>query len=90
MSNGELKAGEPHPMAQSALAYIKGLGLNKLSLYMEALSSCAIEGNRLGEVCGETLGRIMTGKPVSDRYVMGLFNSSPKHEQKLKKVEKRY
>jgi hypothetical protein len=59
-------------MAQHALDYIRGLGLDKLSKYMEAFSSCAIEGNRLGEVCSETLNRIMTGKPVSDRYVMGL------------------
>jgi hypothetical protein len=67
-----LAAGEPHPAALSALHYVRGLGLQKQALYMSAFSSCAIEGNRLGEVCAETLRRVMNGGPVSDRYVLGL------------------
>lgn len=70
---GTLAPTEPHPSAQFAMSYIKGLFYdNKLNNYQEAFASCAIEGNRLGEVCAETLCRIMAGKPVSDRYLMGL------------------
>jgi hypothetical protein len=39
---------------------------------MESFSSCAIDGNRFAEVCGETLRRVMSGEPVSDRYILGL------------------
>ena len=67
-----LAPGEPHPAAMSALRYVQGLGLQKQMLYMSAFSSCGIEGNRLGEVCSETLRRVMNGGPVSDRYVLGL------------------
>lgn len=42
------------------------------STLMESFSSCAIEGNRFAEVCGETLRRVMQREPVSDRYVLGL------------------
>ncbi len=69
---GTLKEKEAHPASESALAYLKGLGLEKLSMWQECFSSCAIEGNRLGEICSETLYRLMNGKPVSDRYLLGL------------------
>lgn len=39
---------------------------------MESFSSCAIDGNRFAEVCGETLRRVMNHEPVSDRYILGL------------------
>lgn len=81
-SRGTLAVGEPHPIAENALADIMGLGLNKLALYQESFSSCAIEGNRLGEVCGETLHRIMAGKPVSDRYILGLYCALKRMEEK--------
>lgn len=71
-NRGTLKEGEVHPSAQSALDYIKGLGPQKLCMYLEAFASCSIEGNRLGEICSETLNRIMTGKGISDRYALGL------------------
>jgi hypothetical protein len=35
------------------------------------MSSCAIEGNRSGEVCGETIQRVLNSEPVSDRYILG-------------------
>lgn len=70
---GTLAPTEPHPSSQSAMSYIKGKFYdNKLNNYQEAFSSCAIEGNRLGEICAETMRRIMHGKPVSDRYLLGL------------------
>lgn len=69
---GTLKEKEPHPAAHDALIYIQSLGLSELSILQESFSSCAIEGNRLAEVCSETLHRLMTGKPVSDRYLLGL------------------
>jgi len=63
---------EPHPAAQDALQFVAGLGLPRLMTYLEAFSSCAIENNRLGEICGETLRRVLAHEPVSDRYILGL------------------
>jgi hypothetical protein len=81
---GTLTDKEPHPSAMDALDYIKSLGIEKLPMYLEAYSSCAIEGNRLGEICSETLHRIMNGKPVSDRYVLGLAWSLKNMEEMSK------
>jgi len=67
-----LKPGEPHPCASYALEYIRKLSWNELAILQESLSSCAIEGNRLAEVCGGTLRRLMNHEPVSDRYVLAL------------------
>ena len=81
---GTLKDGEPHPIAYAAKDYIASLGVPKLMMYLESYSSCAIEGNRLGEICGETLDRLMHGQPVSDRYILGLAWSLKNMEEKRK------
>lgn len=66
---GVLRLGEKHPATEYARTYL----LNKsLHQYIEPFASCAIEGNRLAEICGETLRRILDKEPVSDRYLMGL------------------
>lgn len=72
MERGTLKEGEYHPSADSAKEYIISLGYPKLIMYLESYSSCAIEGNRLAEICSETLDRLIKGQPVSDRYILGL------------------
>lgn len=76
MTIGTLKEGEPHPQAHNALAFVKewivAEGVQRVMMLQESMASCAIEGNRSGEVCGETLSRILHGQPVSDRYVLGL------------------
>lgn len=69
---GTLKIGEPHPSSESAMNYLRALPPKDLLVWLEAFSSCAIEGNRLAEICSETLRRIINGKPVSDRYLLGL------------------
>lgn len=69
---GTLAVGETHPASQSAFRYIVSLGIVKQSMYLESFSSCAIEGNRLGEICAETLRRVMNGEQVSDRYICAL------------------
>ena len=69
---GTLETREPHPSAKDALAFIGGINLAELRQWQEVFSSCAIEGNRLGEVCSETLRRLMQHEPVSDRYLLGL------------------
>lgn len=71
-ARGTIRDGEFHPAAREAFAFIKAIPVTRLLMWQEAFSSNAIEGNRLGEICGETLDRIMTGRPVSDRYVLGL------------------
>lgn len=75
MSNeerGNLKVGEPHPAAHNAVQWIMSLPALELAKWEEAFNSCAIEGNRLAEVCAETMHRLRTGQTVSDRYVLGL------------------
>ena len=69
---GTLAPADPHPAAQDALKYLCGVGYQKMLTYREAMASCAIEGNRLGEVCVETINRLLAGQPVSDRYLLGL------------------
>ena len=69
---GTLKDNEYHPAADSAKEYLVKLGYKKLMVWQESFASCAIEGNRLAEICSETLNRLMTGRPVSDRYLLGL------------------
>ena len=69
---GELEFGEPHPASVNAKIYISSFSIAKLQIILESFSSCAIEGNRLAEICAETLHRLLEGKPVSDRYILGL------------------
>lgn len=69
---GELGAAEPHPAAYDAKQWLAEQSFENLALWQESFSSTAIEGNRLAEVCSETLNRLMRGEPVGDRYVLGL------------------
>lgn len=70
--NGELKLGEPHPAAITARDWIASRSPENIALWQEAFASCGLRGNRLGEICGETLRRLLAGEPVSDRYILGL------------------
>ena len=69
MKEATLNAGEFHPMAPNALAYIN---TNLTAMHVEAIASTAIERNRTAEICLSTYNRIQKGEPVSDRYVLGL------------------
>lgn len=69
---GHLAATEPHPAAFSAKAWLASLPPTQLLHWQEAFASSALSGNRMGEICGETLRRLLAGKPVSDRYMLGL------------------
>lgn len=71
-SRGELAPSEPHPAAYEAKAWIAKQPPEELYKWREAFASCAIEGNRIGDVCAETLNRLMNAQPVSDRYLLGL------------------
>ena len=71
-SRGELEPSEPHPAAYEAKAWIAKQPPEELCKWREAFASCAIEGNRLGDVCAETLNRLLNSQPVSDRYLLGL------------------
>lgn len=66
---GTLEPTEPHPATEYAREFLLTQDLSK---WIEPFASCAIEGNRLAEVCSETLHRILDKQPVSDRYIMGL------------------
>ena len=70
--HGTLRPGEVHPATVYAAQWLRQRTHEELAVWQEAFSSCAIEGNRLSEICACTLGRWMTGPPVSDRYLLGL------------------
>jgi hypothetical protein len=72
MDRGNLDPTEPHPAAQNALDYIKTIKYTDLMMWQESFASCAIEGNRLAEICSETMHRLLTGQTISDRYLLGL------------------
>lgn len=71
-TKGTLEESEYHPAAESAMRYLNKLGMLKLFSYQEAFASSAISGNRLAEICSETLDRILNKDKVSDRYLLGL------------------
>jgi hypothetical protein len=68
----EFAPGEPHPAALAAMAWLQKIPLPELFQWKEAFSSLAIDNNRLAEICLGTLDRLLSGKPVSDRYLLGL------------------
>lgn len=70
MDKTELNLGEPHPAVSSAIHYVFQRINNPILL--EALASCAIENNRMAEICLGTIKRIKNNQPVSDRYLLGL------------------
>lgn len=76
MTAGTLHENEPHPAALDAkrwlLDYIARHEPPEVFLLLESFASCSIEGNRLADMCGETLRRMLNRGPVSDRYVLGL------------------
>lgn len=72
MTKGMLNDREPHPAAMDALDFIRSHTVAELAKWNESFASCAIEGNRTGEICGGTLNRLISGDKVSDRYLLGL------------------
>jgi hypothetical protein len=73
-----VKEGEYHPAADSAMAWLKGYMLQHPAEYLmhkEALASTALAGNRLAgnrlaEICLSTIDRLAKGEPVGDRYYL--------------------
>ncbi len=72
MSKDDLVGKEPHPACETARAYYNSISLVRLEQLREAFASCAIEDNRLGEICLGTMNRLSSGNKVSDRYFLGL------------------
>lgn len=70
--HGTLDLSEPHPSSRDAYRWFRSLSVADVAMWVEAFSSCAISGNRLAEVCAETLRRLRVGEAVSDRYLLGL------------------
>jgi hypothetical protein len=82
-TKGTLGVVEHHPAAYSAMEYIRNMDMQELLKCREAFASTAIEGNRLSEVCGETLQRLIDSEPVSDRYLLGLAWTVSYSERRL-------
>jgi hypothetical protein len=75
MTKGTLKETEFHPAAENAFEWLKEKLISDIPRAMrikESFASAALSGNRLAEICLETLRRILEGEVVSDRYVLGL------------------
>jgi hypothetical protein len=73
---GTLEPSEPHPAVRSAQrwlnAYVKRHQATAMPILLEAFASAALSGNRMAEICHETLQRVLNGDPISDRYYLGL------------------
>ena len=70
-----LKEGEPHPSAHAAYLWFHQSVVDDPIRYIhlkEAISSTALSGNRLAQICYGTMNRLEEGQPVSDRYLLGL------------------
>lgn len=84
--SGTLREGEHHPAADSAMTWIKSHPMLMLK-WTEPLASTALSGNRVAELCYETLRRLQAGEPVSDRYLLGLawtlreFEAGERHDR---------
>ncbi|KKN05664.1 hypothetical protein LCGC14_1084970 [marine sediment metagenome] len=72
INKGTLIGTEPHPAVDSAADFIVSLSQNELYYWQSIFASCAIEHNRLAEVCYHTIERLLNKDPVSDRYLLGL------------------
>ena len=72
MNKGDLKPNEPHPAAVMALEWLRNQPFLDLLQLQESFASSALAGNRMAEICGETLRRFIANEPVSDRYILGL------------------
>lgn len=73
--HGELAIGENHPAAHSAFIWVKNKLLEnpmEATFLQESFASVALSGDRTAELCCSTLQRILTGKPVGERYLLGL------------------
>lgn len=86
-NRGTLSEKEPHPAIHSAREWLLNSKVD-LYLYLESFSSCAIEGNRLAEICSETLYRLLHKQPISDRYFLGLVWTIRDMEESKKKNDK--
>lgn len=94
IESGTLEIGEVHPACYNAYKFIKSYIAERghgIGILIEAFASIALSGNRTGDVCGETLRRIMNNEPVSDRYILGLawtlLEISKKDRPRKKKIE---
>ena len=67
MDKRTLGLSEPHPSSIDAMHWLRTVPLPELFKWQATFASEAIEGNRLAEICSETLDRLLNHKPVSDR-----------------------
>lgn len=71
----ELLPTEYHMAADHAFIWLRKWAEQNIKEYIvlrEAIASTALSGNRMSNVLNGTLERLDTGKPVSDRYLLGL------------------
>lgn len=75
VDESEIKEGEIHPSGHTAFVWYHQQNVADpimMAMIRESIASTALSGNRLAQICAGTIDRIESGKPVSDRYVLGL------------------
>ena len=94
VDDGLLRDGEVHPATENAYNFLASIDKKDLDRYMETFAELACKGNRTASICLATLGRLYSGIPASDRYILGLAwtikefveqdarNAVPKEEEK--------
>lgn len=63
---------EIHPVAYSALAWVKEQPIENLLHWQEAFASCSIENDATANVCLETMRRLLAGEPIGAQHILGL------------------
>lgn len=87
-TRGVLNDKEPHPATESARIWLLNSKVD-LFMYRESFASCALSGNRLAEICSETLDRLLNKQPISDRYFLGLVWTIRDMESKKNEMPKK-
>lgn len=72
MNPQTLEKGEQHPASLEAMQYIFNYSQEDLIRYHSMFKEMAESGNRLGQICAETLRRIFNEEVITDKYVLGL------------------
>jgi len=67
-----VKHGADHPSAHLAVDWLKSVPIAMIRAMRLRLAAEALDRHEVSRVCLSTLDRLLTGREVSDRYVLGL------------------
>ena len=67
-----LNSDEPHPAYITALNFLNSIPIGEFPKIKEFMEKNSKDGVKIGEVCVWAIDRFMTGKPLTDRHILGL------------------